>query len=95
MTDDELEPFVGENVKIVYNGQTLAGKLIGSFAAQVKVQAPYAIEWTDFNDALGTNEVRVAAIHSAEAIQSIELVNEAKETKAEIEDAVEDAQTPG
>jgi hypothetical protein len=95
MTDEDLQRLAEQKVRITYGGQTVTGKLIVGFAAQVRVQAPYAIEWYDLNPTLGTNEVRLAAIASAAAVESIELVNEPEETKAEIEDAAEDAQTPG
>ena len=95
MTDEELQKYANERVRIGHGGQVLTGKLIMGFEAQLKVQAPYAIEWSDLNPTLGTNEMRLAAIPSAEAVESIEVVNQPEETKAEIEDAAEDAQTPG
>ncbi len=95
MTDEELQKYANERVRISHGGQVLTGKLIVGFEAQLKVQAPYAIEWSDLNPTLGTNEVRLAAIPGAEAVESIEVVDEPEETRAEIEDVVEDAQTPG
>lgn len=95
MTDEELQKYANERVRISHGGQVLTGKLIAGFEAQLKVQSPYAIEWHDLNPTLGTNEMRLAAIPSAEAVESIEVVNQPEETKAEIEDAAEDAQTPG
>lgn len=95
MTDEELQKFAGEWVRLVYNGQTLTGKLVTGFEAQLQVQAPYAIEWHDINKSLETNELRLAAIHHPEAVQSIEAVDVAEEAKDEIEDEAEETQTPG
>ena len=93
MTDDELQSYADSHVRVTFGGQTLTGKLITGFAAQIAVKAPYAIQWHDVNSASGTNEERLVAIPSAEVVESIELVDEG--VAAEIEDAAEDAQTPG
>ncbi len=95
MTDEELQRFAGEKIRLVFGGRTLTGKLVAGYEAQLKVKAPYAIEWYDVDEALGTNEMRLAAIHDAKAVESIELLNVAEETKDEIEDVADDAQTPG
>jgi hypothetical protein len=93
MTDDELLRYADANVRLTIGGQTLRGKLITGFAAQIGVQAPYAIQWHDVNPTSGTTEERVVTIPSAEAVEAIEFVDEP--AAAEIEDAAEDAQTPG
>ena len=95
MTDDELEKFAGANVRLVFGGQTLTGKLITGYEAQIRVKAPYSIQWYDVNPSTGTNEERLAAIPTAAAVESIEFVDEPEETAIEIKDAAEDAQTPG
>jgi hypothetical protein len=93
MTNEELEGYANQNVRVVIAGRTLIGQLIVGFEAQTRVKAPYAIQWHDINPSLGTNEERLAAIPNADEIESIEIVDES--AKAEIEDAAEDAQTPG
>lgn len=93
MTDEELQSYADGNVRVTLGGKTLQGKLITGFAAQVGVNAPYAIQWHDVNPTSGTAEERVVAIPSAEAVEAIEYVDEA--VAAEIEDVAEDAQTPG
>jgi hypothetical protein len=95
MTDEELQRFAGEKVRLVIAGRTVTGKLVAGFEAQLKVQAPYAIEWYDVNRTLHANEMRLAAIHDAGAVESIELLDVAQETEDEIEDAAEETQTPG
>jgi len=95
MTDEELQRFAGEKVRLTYRGSTLAGKLVVGFEAQLQVRAPYAIEWYDINETTGTNEMRIAAITDAGAVQSIEVLDLAEETKDEIEDEAEETQTPG
>lgn len=95
MTDEELQRFAGEKVRLTYDGSTLTGKLVVGFEAQLKVQAPYAIEWHDTNEATRTNEMRIAAIKDAKTVQSIELLDVAEETQDEIEDEAEETQTPG
>jgi hypothetical protein len=93
MTNEELENYANQYVRLVMGGRTLIGQLIVGFEAQTRVKSPYAIRWHDINRSLGTNEERLAAIPNAEEIESIEIVDES--AKAEIEDAAEDAQTPG
>jgi hypothetical protein len=93
MTDEDLQKFADQNVKLTYGGKTLVGKLIAGFAAQVAVEAPYAVRWYDVNPSLGTKEERLVAIPHAAAVDSIHLVNE--EPRDEIIDAADDAQTPG
>ena len=95
MTDEELQKFAGEKVRLVFAGRTLTGKLVTGFEAQLKVQAPYAIEWSDVNESLGTNEMRLAAIHDAAAVESIEPLDVGEEAKDEIEEVVDETQTPG
>ena len=95
MTDDELQTFADQRVKLTYRGRVLTGTLISGFAAQTSVKTPYAVEWSVGSEAAGDYEVRRAAIGSAQAVESIELVDEAKQVGAEIEDAASDAQTPG
>ena len=93
MTDEQLEEYANQNVRLVAGGQTITGKLITGYAAQIRVKAPFAIQWYDVNPTLGTNEERLAAIPSADGVESIEVVDESP--SAEIEDAAEEAQTPG
>ncbi|HEX3672393.1 MAG TPA: hypothetical protein VHT92_11880 [Candidatus Cybelea sp.] len=93
MTDDELQQFADSTVRLTFDRQALTGKLITGFEAQVRVNAPYALQWHDLNPTSGTKEERLVAIPSAEVVESIELVNE--NVSEEIEDAAEDAQTPG
>jgi hypothetical protein len=93
LTDDDLRQFANGNVRLTFDGQTLTGKLIIGFEAQVRVNAPYALLWHDLNPTSGTREERLVAIPSAEAVESIELLDE--DVSEEIEDAAEDAQTPG
>ncbi|MGA8576032.1 MAG: hypothetical protein WB609_10195 [Candidatus Cybelea sp.] len=93
MTDEQLEEYANQNVRLVAGGQTMTGKLITGYAAQIRVKAPYAIEWHDVNPTLGTNEERLAAIPHADAVESIELVDESAST--EIEEAAAETQTPG
>jgi len=95
MTDEELQRFAGEKVRLVFAGRELTGKLVVGIESQLKVQAPYAIEWYDVDRSLGTNEMRLAAIHDAGAVKSIELLDVAKETADEIEDEADETQTPG
>ena len=66
---------------------------VHKFEAQVRVKASYAIQWYDVNPTLGTNEERLAAIPHAEAVESIELIDES--ATAEIENEAEETQTPG
>ncbi|HET6275094.1 MAG TPA: hypothetical protein VFE16_04050 [Candidatus Cybelea sp.] len=93
MTDEQLQEYAGQQVRLVSGGRTIAGKLLAGFEAQIRVKSPYAIEWYDVNPTLGTNEERLTAIPDAGAVESIEIVNESP--NAEIEDVAEDAQTPG
>jgi hypothetical protein len=93
MTNEELEGYANQNVRVAIGGRTLTGQLIVGFEAQVRVQAPFAIQWHDVSPSSGTNEERLVAIPNAEEIESIEVVEES--AKAEIKDAAEDAQTPG
>lgn len=93
MTDEELQTYADGYVRLTLGGKTLTGKLISGFAAQVGVNAPYAIRWHDVNQSSNTEEVRLVAIPNAEAVESIELIDE--DSAAEIKDEAEDAQTPG
>jgi hypothetical protein len=93
MTDEELQEYADQNVRLITAGRTVIGKLITGTRAQVAVQAPYAVQWHDRNPTLGAKEERLVAIPSAEAVESIELINE--DVAAEIQDVAEDAQTPG
>ncbi len=93
MTDEQLQDYANQKVRLLAGGRTITGKLLVGFEAQIRVKAPYAIQWYDVNPTLGTNEERLAAIPHAEAVESIELVDESP--REEIEDAAEDAQTPG
>ena len=79
----------------MFAGRELTGKLVVGFESQLKVQAPYAIEWHDVDTSLGTNEMRLAAIHDAGAVESIELLDVAAETADEIVDEADETQTPG
>lgn len=95
MTDEEVQSFANQRVRLSYAGHVVTGKLIVGFEAQTQVGAPYAIQWYDVNPELGVKEERLAAIATAEAIESIEAVDPAQEAREEIADAAEDAQTPG
>lgn len=95
MTDEELQAFTDQKVKLRYAGRDLSGKLIAGFEAQLSVKAPYAIEWSDKDSTVGTYEVRRVAIPFAEAVESIELLDESKCLDAEIEEEARDQQTPG
>jgi hypothetical protein len=95
MTDDELQRFANEKVRLAFGGHTLTGKLVVGFEAQLKVQAPYALEWCDVDESLGTNEMRLAAIPDAAAVESVELADVAEETRDEIEEVADETQTPG
>jgi hypothetical protein len=95
MTDEEIQRFANQRVRLSYAGQVVAGTLIVGFAAQTQVQAPYAIQWYDVNPTLGVKEERLAAIAAAEAVEWIEPVEEADEARAEIVEAADDAQAPG
>lgn len=79
----------------MFAGRAVTGKLVVGFEAQLKVKAPYAIEWYDVDASLGTNEMRLAAIPDAGAVESIELLDVAEETADEIEDEADETQTPG
>ena len=76
MTDEELQSYADANVRVTLGGRMLQGKLITGFAAQIGVNAPYAIQWYDVNTTSGTTEERVVAIPSAEAVEAIEFVDE-------------------
>jgi hypothetical protein len=95
MTDEELQRFIGEKVRLRYGGSILTGKLVAGFETQLRVQAPYAIEWNDINETTGTNEMRIAAIQDAKSVESVELFDVAQETKDEIEEIADETQTPG
>ena len=95
MTDAELQKFAGARVRMKYRGQTLEGKLIDGFTAQLDVDAPYAIQWYADNPSLGVKEERVTPIQSADAIESIQYADEAKEANTEIRDDLEEERTPG
>ncbi len=95
MTDEELQGFVDQEVRINYRGRNLTGKLLSGFAAQASVKAPYAIEWSVGDPALGNYEVRRAAISAAEDIETVEFVNEPAQVGAEISDVANEEQTPG
>lgn len=93
MTDEELQGYANTTVRLKLGGLILTGKLVSGFEARVSVDAPYALEWHDVNPTTGTNEERFVAIPGAEAVESIELVDE--DVAKEIEDVAEDWQTPG
>jgi hypothetical protein len=93
MTDEELQGYANSTVRLKLGCLILTGKLVSGFEARVSVDAPYALEWHDVNPTTGTNEERFVAIPSAEAVESIELVDE--DVAKEIEDVAEDWQTPG
>lgn len=93
MTDDELTQFSDQKVRLVSGGRTIVGTLITGFRAQIAVQAPYAIQWYDVDPTLGAKEERLVALPGAEAVDSVELIDE--DVAAEIEDEAKDEQTPG
>jgi hypothetical protein len=95
MTDSELQKFAGARVRLTYRGQTLEGKLLEGFTAQLDVAAPYALQWYAENPSLGVKEERITPIASADAVESIEYANEAQEARAEIDDDLEQERTPG
>jgi hypothetical protein len=95
MTDEELQEFIDQQVRLTYDGHSLTGKLISGFEVQLSVKAPYAIEWTDRNAAIGTYELHRVGIPSADRVESIEALNESALQDAEVEDAAKDQQTPG
>lgn len=95
MTDTELQKFAGARVRLTYRGQTLEGKLIEGFTAQLDVDAPYAIQWYADNAALGVKEERITPISSADAVEDIAYANEAEEAHAEIEEDLDEERTPG
>lgn len=95
MTDSELQKFAGARVRLTYRGQTLEGKLIDGFTAQLDVKAPYAIQWYADNPSLGVREERITPIASADAVDSIEYVNDAAEARSEIDEDLEEERTPG
>jgi hypothetical protein len=93
MTDEKLQTFCGQNVRLKYREQVLEGKLICGGTAQLTVDMPYAIEAVVHNATLGTYDSHLAGIIDAESVESVELVDEPVDE--EIKDAAEDAQTPG
>lgn len=95
MTDSELQRFAGARVRLTYRGQTLEGKLLDGFTAQLDVDAPYAIQWYADNASLGVKEERVTPILSADAVEAIEYADPAQEADAEIRDDIEEERTPG
>lgn len=95
MTDEELQRFVDRKVRLTYGRESLTGKLMAGFEAQLSVKAPYAIEWGDKDSVLGTYEVRRVAIPSAAAVESIELLDESEYLDDEIEEEAKEQQTPG
>ncbi len=73
MTDSELHKFAGARVRLTYRGQTLVGKLLEGFTAQLDVDAPYALQWYSDNPSLGAfKEERITPIQSADAVEAIE-----------------------
>ncbi len=95
MRDEELQEFADRQVTLNYRGRTLTGKLIAGFAAQASVNAPYAVEWSVGDPVLGTYELRRAAIAGADAVDEVQLVNEAQQVGDELHDMATDTQTPG
>jgi hypothetical protein len=95
MTDEELQEFLDQPVRLTYAGQSLTGKLISGFEAQLSVKAPYAIEWSHRNERVGALELHRVGIPSAERVESIEALSESALQDAEVEEAVKDQQTPG
>jgi hypothetical protein len=95
MTDTELQKFAGARVRLTYRGQTLEGKLLEGFTAQLDVAAPYAIQWYSDNPSLGVKEERITPIASAEAVERIEYADDTEEADAEIEGDLDAERTPG
>lgn len=95
MTDEELQQFAGQRIKLTYNGQALSGKLIEGFEAQLRVNAPYAIEYFEQNPTLGTDDLRTIPIRNVEGVESVEALDESEFLDAEIEGEAKDQQTPG
>lgn len=93
MTDEELERYGNQYVRLIAGGKPLIGKLIMGFEAQVAVNAPYAIQFYDVNRTLGTREERLVAIPRAEAVDSIEIIDES--ARDEIKEEAAEDQTPG
>ena len=93
MTDEELQRFCGQNVRLKISGRILEGKLICGGEAQIALNRPYAIETLTRNPSLDTFDTHFDGVPAAEAVESVELVDEP--VAEEIEDEVQDLQTPG
>lgn len=95
MTDSELQRFANARVRVRIAGQTLTGKLLEGFTAQLDVKAPYALQWYADNTSLGVKEERITPIPSAHAVESIQYADEGQEEVAEIRDDLDEERTPG
>ncbi len=93
MTDEELQQYCSQNVRLKLDGKTLTGRLICGAEAQLTVRMPYAIETLARDAALGTYDRHLAGIASPERVELVELVDEP--AAEEIEDEAEEDQTPG
>ena len=93
MTDEELQRFCDQNVRLKIDGRILEGKLICGFEAQQTLNIPYALKTLKRNPSLDTYDTHLDGIPYAEAVESVELVDEP--VADEIEDEVQDLQTPG
>ena len=95
MTDEELQEFVDQDVRLTYAGQSFTGKLISGFEVQLSVKAPYAIEWMDRNATIGSYELHRVGIPSVTRVEAIEPISESALLSAEVENTAREEQTPG
>jgi hypothetical protein len=93
MTDEELQTFCNQIVRLKSGEGLLTGKLVCGSEAQLTIRMPYAIETSVSNASLGTYDTHWVGIKDADSVESVELVDEPVDE--EILDAAEDAQTPG
>jgi hypothetical protein len=93
MTDEELQRFCDQDVRLKIGDRILQGKLICGVEAQLALSIPYAIKTLRRNPSLETYDTHFDGIPYAEAVESAELVDEP--VGEEIEDEVQDLQTPG
>ncbi len=93
MTDEELQRFCDQDVRLKIGGRILEGKLICGAEAQIALDRPYAIKTLNRNPSLDTLDTHFDGIPNAEGVESVELVDEP--VGEEIEENVQDSQTPG
>jgi hypothetical protein len=93
MTDEELQQYCGQRVRLQLAGRTLDGELVCGAEAQIAVSKPYAVKSITRNPAMSTSDTHLQGIAHAENVESIELLDERADE--EIAEVAEDAQTPG